>query len=76
MIYATIQTCPICDGKIARRCRCLRSDCACINGHEWHYCEQHPWNVVLAASDHAQPGCSCVSGKTFTLELRPVEGGK
>ena len=53
------EKCPYCKGKIVRRCRCMRGDKRCENGHEWHRCTEHR-KLVHGPSDHSKSGCSCV----------------
>ena len=59
------QKCAFCGAEIIRRCRCLRGDRRCANGHEYHYCTVHPELIVSGPSDHGKPGCSCDYGRTF-----------
>jgi hypothetical protein len=56
-----MDACPFCGGRLAGRCKCLRADSVCENGHEWHTCVAHG-RVVAGASDHAEfypDDCSC-----------------
>ena len=49
--------CKICKGKIIIRCRCIRGDSTCENGHSYHwspfYSEYHE-----GISDHNTDSCS------------------
>ena len=56
-----LDTCPICGEKAEARCKCMRGDRRCKNGHNWHRCTVHK-EVVLEASDHNMPTnkCTCV----------------
>ena len=44
--------CPICEGKIIRRCKCPRLDSICENGHQLHYSHYHE-EYHLGLSDHS-----------------------
>lgn len=57
----TWERCPECGEPYVMRCRCMRGDMRCPNGHEWHHCEVHG-TLVLHASDHGKEGCSCGKG--------------
>lgn len=66
--------CPFCQAQVTSRCRCLRADSQCANGHRWHFCEEHG-RLVGGESDHSKAGRSCVKGKTYEVrpQLVPVE---
>jgi hypothetical protein len=73
MKRVTIDGCPFCGAEVVMRCRCMRGDSRCANGHEYHNCEEHWDRIVRGQSDHGKSGCSCVPGETFTVGLVPVE---
>lgn len=55
--------CPVCGMDYLRRCRCPRSDSACANGHEWHYCLAHDEpRIVVGKSDHSIDIMTCICG--------------
>jgi hypothetical protein len=55
------ERCPICNGVAVKRCRCPRSDAACMLGHKWHTCTVHRV-AVLGHSGHDKDfgECTCV----------------
>ena len=57
--------CPVCGEPAVTQCRCMKCDCICKNGHEWHTCLAHN-KIVIGASDHSRPTmeCSCMANKT------------
>lgn len=64
--------CPTCNLPAIRRCRCLRGDCECENGHAWHTCVKHQ-RTVVGKADHGLKtnACTCIDTKpieepTFT----------
>jgi hypothetical protein len=59
--------CPTCGEPCVGRCRCLRADSWCKNGHGWHRCTVHDV-IVIGKSDHGKSGCSC--GGETTKHLR------
>lgn len=63
-----MENCPFCGSEVAYRCRCMRGDFGCNMGHNWHYCSEHPGNLVGGEADHAAEGCSCIPGNTYRLE--------
>jgi hypothetical protein len=66
-----VTECPVCQGKIIERCKCMRGDSTCENGHEFHKCYVHK-AIVMGHSDHRLPMdvCTC---NTNTIKEVPVE---
>lgn len=56
---------PGCDAEIVRRCKCLRSDSQCREGHEYHYGrnEQGETVVHVGTSDHGSQKCCFLDKK-------------
>ena len=54
--------CPICNGNISTRCRCLKGDSSCVNGHQFHRCLKHEV-FVEGDSDHCRPTMECSCGR-------------
>lgn len=53
--------CPICEAKVKTRCRCMRSDSICENGHKWHTCI--PCQVYVEGhASHSLSSSSCTCG--------------
>ena len=61
--------CVICGGKIISRCRCIRGDANCENGHSFHWSPFHE-EYHEGISDHSQeddsPDC-CADKKKITI---------
>jgi hypothetical protein len=39
--HITAINCPVCGSDISKRCNCPKKDCMCIQGHIWHYDNNH-----------------------------------
>lgn len=63
MMTRTHDTCPICGEKWVSRCKCIRMDSTCKNGHHWHLCPVHK-KIVIGMSDHS------VDTNTCTCEIK------
>ena len=53
-----MDNCIICNSKIVHRCKCLRSDKLCENGHEYHYGSNR--EIHQGISNHGSEIC-CVN---------------
>jgi hypothetical protein len=58
--------CIICGGKITLRCRCLRSDTTCENGHNYHYGSNR--EIHEGYSNHKSNVC-CINPKIIKTSL-------
>jgi hypothetical protein len=50
--------CPICGKESSGTCKCMRHDCCCENGHQWHTCTVHH-KIVIGQSNHTLPTKTC-----------------
>ena len=62
--------CKVCNGKIIERCRCLRADVTCINGHSYHWSPFHQ-EYHEGISDHSEDSSSqncCTDKKKLVIK--------
>jgi hypothetical protein len=58
-----MDTCIICGDKILSRCRCMRTDTRCVNGHEYHWSPANQeWHE--GESNHGSTEC-CIEKKVI-----------
>ena len=63
--------CPICKAEVVGRCKCMRGDAHCRNGHKWHVCPVHD-RVVMGESDHSKPMNTCTCKNLCPTCLEPA----
>ena len=67
-----LNTCPVCEGPVESRCRCMIGDKLCQNGHEWVVCPMHEVRVIVPPGVNTHDGrltmrgCWCALGKQAT----------
>lgn len=61
--------CPTCGSPYETRCRCMRGDSWCKNGHSWHVCFVHQ-KIVLGEANHSLDinQCTCKDNKNMITE--------